>query len=243
MKNWMQRNRDLIALAFAGLSLLVLEFGLRVSPVTAFAVALVVWLAIWLGLAPRSSRNSAENSAEGSGKEPGKGARRGTKRASGRGDQAQDSEQADATPHPSAADMQTVRATLAALEALRPALRPLGPELNAAVQSVFSDAKSMLSEAEDKPEGFRHDRRALLHYLPQVLALLEQSVEPGASHDPEAKARLVATCQRLAELFAGFRRRKAERQTRALNVQIDVLEAQLRQEGFPPPRDTPTPRL
>ncbi len=216
MISWLQRNRDLIALAFAGLSLLVLEFALRVPPITAMGIALAIWVALWFSLAPYKSKekgNPANNPMKGSARD------------------------GDTSGHPSAADMQTVRQTLMALHELRDKLSVHGRSVSAAIDAILADAQAMVREAEAQPGEFRHDRRALLHYLPQVLALLEQSLEAGARHDQAARKRLEGTCQRLQELFASFRRRKAERQTRALNVQIDVLEAQLRQEGLAPPPD------
>lgn len=209
--SWHNRNRDLIALALAGILLVALQFGLRLHPLYAVVISVAVWLGIWLALAP--SRSDGE------------------KKSANGADIAHDE-------HPSAADMNEARRTWLELEALhaellasRAPLAVLDP-----VESILSASQSMLEEADSRPEDFRYDRRALLHFLPQVVGLLDQYKE-GLQVPAESDAtqqRLHATLLRLAELFSVFRKRKADRATRALNVQIDVLEAQLLQEGLAP---------
>lgn len=216
---WYNKNRDFIAVGLAAVMLLVFEFALRLPPLYAFGLAAAIWLGVWLVLAPRGGSDKLEDKEKAS-KVASKG-------------------------HPSAAVLQTARRTFLELEALQVELKAAGApdKVLSELASILSDCQAMLREASTMPDDFRHDRRALLHFLPQVVALLRQYQEGLAqtrSAGPStlaANQRLEDMLERLAALFNMFRRRKAERATRALNVQIDVLEAQLRQEGLATKKD------
>ncbi len=213
---WHHKNRDLIAAAIAAVALLVLEFGLRLPPLYALALAAATWLGVWLLLAPSRPTERVDKVSAGS--------------------------KVESEGRPSAGDLQAARAHCANLQHLQKTLEASSAPkaVCRSLASIVSDCQAMLSEASASPQDFRHDRRALLHFLPQVVALLEHYQDGLERHDVQAAddlvtdQRLQATLERLAALFGMFRRRKAERATRALNVQIDVLEAQLRQEGLSP---------
>lgn len=210
--SWHNRNRDLIALALAGALLLFMEFGLRLHPLYAIVIAAAVWLGVWMALAPADKGERAD----------------------------QDDQTAEATNegHPNAGDLNTAQRTCLELEALHAALLTAATPLTILepIENILTASQAMLDEANSRPEDFRYDRRALLHFLPQVVALIRLYQEGRLNDADKAppQKRLQATLQRLAELFAVFRKRKSDRAAHALNVQIDVLEAQLRQEGLAP---------
>lgn len=205
MPPFLAKNRNTLAPIFAAILMVVLVFTLRVPPLYGLLVGLLGWLGFWLVMAP--DRRKEKELVGKLGKS-----------------QAQQFE----------VDLTEAEENKRTLMDLNKRIPDSG--ITRQLHTIVADVDFLIAESRRRPQEFRADRKVLVHYLPQVveLAQLFADQQRFGQIDFETRDRTTTALADLTKLFDSYKDRRQSREAMDLNVQIDVLEAKLREEGIQP---------